>query len=235
MLQFEALEALQTLDTQIDRLKRERARLDDASGLKREMEARRAAHTDAESKLRELKTRLTDAELQLAGIEQKKKDFERRLYEGKVTNPKELQAIEKEIEMLGRQRGRLDETILTLMEEIETATAVLARARDARGKAEAAWTEADAHFRAEVTRLDAALADLLPRRKSAAEGIEAATLRRYDDLRARAAGLAVTHVEGTTCGGCHTSLPSMIVRRAQDRAATAYSFCENCNRFLLPG
>jgi uncharacterized protein len=231
-LQFEALEAIQTLDTQIDRLKRERVRLDDGSGLRREMEVRRKAHADAEARLRDLKTRLTDAELQLAGIEEKKKGFERRLYEGKVTNPKELQAIEKEIEMLGRQRGRLDETILTLMEEIETATADLTRATAARQNSETAWTEADDRFRAEAARLDAALADLTPRRKTAADAIEPATLRRYDDLRARGGGTAVAHVEGNTCSGCHTSLPTVIVRRAQEGAA--YIFCENCSRFLLP-
>jgi predicted nucleic acid-binding Zn-ribbon protein len=232
-LQFEALEAIQTLDTQIDRLKRERARLDDGSALRREMEARRQAHVAAEAKLRDLKTRMTDAELQLAGIEEKKKSFERRLYEGKVTNPKELQAIEKEIEMLGRQRGRLDETILTLMEEIESATADLSRATAARQTSETAWSEADARFRAEAARLDVALADLTPRRHRAAEAIEPATLRRYNDLRARGGGLAVAHVEDNICSGCHTRLPAMIVRRAQEGAS--YVFCENCSRFLLPG
>lgn len=232
-LQFEALEALQTLDTQIDRLKRERSRLDDASTLQREMEARRTAHADAEVKLRELKTRLTDAELQLAGIEQKKREFERRLYEGKVSNPKELQAIEREIEMLGRQRGRFDEAVLTHMDEIETATAILARAAAARAAAETAWTEAETRYRAEVTRLDGALADMLPRRKSAAAAIDPATLRRYDDLRVRAGGLAVARVEGNTCSGCRMALPSILVRRVGQRAD--YVYCENCSRLLLPG
>jgi predicted nucleic acid-binding Zn-ribbon protein len=232
-LQFEALEALQKLDTEIERLKRERTRLDDASGLHRELEGRKSAHDDAEARLHRLRTDLADAELQLQAIEQKKRDFERRLYEGRVTNPKELQAIEKEIEMLGRQRGRLDETILTLMDAVESTTGELTRATEARDRAQAAWTQADARFRAEAARLDAALADLLPRRKEAAAVLEPVTLHRYDDLRARAGNLAVAHVVENTCGGCHTSLPIVLVRRA--REAAAYVHCENCSRFLLPG
>lgn len=232
-VQFEALEALQTLDTQIEGVNRERARLDDGGGLRREMETRRKAHADGEARLRRLRSELADAELQLQSVEQKKRDFERRLYEGRITNPKELQAIEKEIEMLGRQRGRLDETILTLMDAVETTASEVARAGEALSAAERAWREADARFRAESARLDAAMAELLSRRKEAAAAIEPATLRRYDELRARASGLAVARIVDNSCGGCHTSLPVVLVRRVRD--GSAYVFCENCSRFLVPG
>jgi uncharacterized protein len=231
-LQLDALDALQKLDTQIEQLRRERARLDDASALRREMEARRARHAELEERLHQLRVQLSDAELELKSVEAKKKEFERRLYEGKVTNPKELTAIEKEIEMLGRQRGRLDETILTLMDSIEAATGELAAAAKARDASEAAWRAADEKFRAEASRLETALRELAPRRQQAAAAIEPATLRRYDDLRARLSNLAVVHVVEKACGGCHTTLAGGIVRRLQE--GTAYVYCENCSRFLIP-
>jgi uncharacterized protein len=231
-LQLAELEALQALDTQIERLKRERARLDDGSELRRRMEASRARHAEAEERLRRLRQQANDSELELKSVEGKKRDFERRLYDGKVSNPKELSAIEKEIEMLGRQRGRLDETILTLMDETETAQTELEAAARARTEAESAWQRADAAFRAEATRLEAALRDLTPRRQQAAAAVEPATLRRYDDLRARAGNLAVVRIADNACGGCHTTFGGMVTRRL--REGTSYTFCENCSRFLLP-
>jgi len=230
-LQLDALDALQKLDTQIEQLRRERARLDDASALRREMEARRARHAELEERLHQLRVQLSDAELELKSVEAKKKEFERRLYEGKVTNPKELTAIEKEIEMLGRQRGRLDETILTLMDSFETATGELAAAAKARDASEAAWRAADEKFRAEASRLETALRELAPRRQQSAAAIEPATLRRYDDLRARLSNLAVVHVVENTCTGCRTVLAGGVLRRL--REASGYVYCENCSRFLI--
>jgi predicted nucleic acid-binding Zn-ribbon protein len=231
-LQHAELAALQELDTQIDRLKRERARLDDGSALRRQRDARSEACRRGEERLHGLTANLHDSELELKTVEAKKKEFERRLYEGKVTNPKELQAMEMEIEMLGRQRGRLDEAILNLMEESETAGTELDTAKKALAAAEAAWTSADATFRSEAARLDAALRDLAARRQQAAAAIEPATLRRYDEIRARSGNPAVVRIEDKACGGCHTSIGTMIRRRLEE--GTAYVFCENCNRFLLP-
>src|SRR5205807_389897 len=105
-LQFEELWNLQQLDTEIYRLKRERSRLDDGAALRQSFEAAARAVEALETRLRKLRADLADAELELKRIEGKKADFERRLYEGKTTNPKELTAMEQEIAMLGRQRGR---------------------------------------------------------------------------------------------------------------------------------
>jgi hypothetical protein len=231
-LQHAELAALQELDTRVDRLKRERARLDDGSSLRRQRDLRAQQQQQADAQLHQLTVQLHDAELELKSVEAKKKDFERRLYEGKVTNPKELQAMEKEIEMLGRQRGRLDETILTLMEECESARATLDAAQKALQAADAAWKSADATFRAEAARLEAALRDLAARRQQAAAAVEPATLRRYDDIRARNGNLAVVPIVDKACGGCHTSISTMVRRRLED--GSAYVFCENCSRFLLP-
>src|SRR6187397_237686 len=96
-LQFVELLALQEIDSEIHRLKRERSRLEDAAALRQEYEATVKAAEVLEARLHKLRGDLTDAELELKKIEGKKSDFERRLYEGKVTNPKELQAMEQEI------------------------------------------------------------------------------------------------------------------------------------------
>ncbi len=66
---------------------------------------------------------LKDTELKLEGVETKRKNYQQKLYQGTVTNAKELANIEKEIEALGRQRSDLDGKVLELMEQVEQAQA----------------------------------------------------------------------------------------------------------------
>jgi uncharacterized protein len=232
-LQYTELWELQEIDTEIYRLKRERSRLEDAAALRQVFDAAVKAVGTLEGRLHQLRGDLTDAELELKKIEGKKADFERRLYEGKVTNPKELQAMEQEIAMLGRQRGRLDETILNLMDGIDTTTTELETATRQRSEAEARWREQDQRFRDESARFERELAALAPRRDAAAKALEPATLTRYENLRARQSNVAVARFIDSTCSGCHTRLGAFAGRKLHE--AQGYLYCENCNRFLIPG
>ena len=232
-LQFQELWNLQQIDTEIARSRRERSRLDDGAALRQAFEAESRTVQELETRLRKLRAELSDAELELKRVEGKKTDFERRLYEGKVTNPKELTAIEKEIAMLGRQRGRLDETVLTLMDGIETTTTELAQATTRRNEAEIRWQEQDERYRGETARLEAALAALAPRREAAAKAIEPPTLARYENLRTRQSNVAVAQLIDANCSACHTHMASGIARKLHD--GQSYVYCENCTRFLVPG
>src|SRR5439155_5085667 len=165
-LQTEALLALQELDSEIDRIRRELARLDTGAELRRRYEALRAHCEKLEASLRSTRAQLADAELDLKGVEAKKKEFEKRLYDGKVTNPKELTAIEREIEMLGRHRGTVDEKILTTMEAVESTEKEVARYSAGRDRAEAAWRSQEQAYRETKAKLETAVAKLLPRRQA---------------------------------------------------------------------
>src|SRR5438105_1097610 len=132
---------LQELDSRIDALMRERAALDDGNALKQAHEATEVALAEARERLHSHEADQANAELELRSVEEKRATVSKKLYEGKVTNPKELSAMEQEIEMFGRQRGRLDERILGLMEEIETTTAEVERLTRERDAAKQAWEE----------------------------------------------------------------------------------------------
>jgi predicted nucleic acid-binding Zn-ribbon protein len=232
-LQPQELWNLQQIDTEMYRLKREKSRLDDGAALRQSFEAEARTVDELEARRRKLHADMADAELELKRIEAKKADFERRLYQGKVTNPKELTAMEQEIAMLGRQRGRLDETVLTLMDGIETTTTELAQATARRAETETQWRDQDERFRRETARLDAELAALGPRREAAAKALEPPTLARYENLRGRLSNVAVAHLVDSTCSACHTHMASGIVRKLQE--GQSYVYCENCTRFLVPG
>src|SRR5438128_1871815 len=145
-LQTEQLLRLQDLDLRLDAGLRERAALDDATGPKQQLDTVETALAGAKARLHQLQADQVNAELEEKSVEEKKAAVSKKLYEGKIVNPKELAAMEQEIEMFGRQRGRLDERILLLMDEIETTTAEVERMQAERDAANTAWERQADHY-----------------------------------------------------------------------------------------
>ena len=173
---------------------------------------------------------LKDSELELQGVEKKRKDFENKLYSGKVQNPKELQSIQEEIEALGRQRGRLDEQILTLMEEVETHRAQEAASKAALDAAEAALAAKTAQYKAAARILAIEIRDLTNQREKLVTPVSAALLKRYDSIRASKGGTGIGKIEEGRCSACHTNLPTNLIRSVED--TDRVELCENCGRIL---
>src|SRR2546429_1144624 len=115
-----ALYELQLIDSALALATRQLKALDTGAREQAAADTARAAHESAAALLHETSGNLKDSELELQTVEKKRSDFEGKLYSGKVSAPKELSAMQEEIEALGRQRGKLDERILTYLEEIET-------------------------------------------------------------------------------------------------------------------
>ena len=222
---------LQELDSRIDALLRQRAALDDGTSLKQTYDATEAALAETQGRLHSHQADQVNAELELRTVEEKRAAVSKKLYDGKVVIPKELSAMEQEIEMFGRQRGRLDERILVLMDEIETTSADVERLTGERDAARQAWEEQVAHCKRELARINAEMKQLTPQRAAQAAEIEPNTLRRYEGLRQRADNLAAVQIVEGHCTGCRTSVPTLTGREVEARQR--YCFCENCGRFLL--
>src|SRR3954451_7031833 len=120
-LQITEILALQTLDTEIGKLRQERDALDRGERIERALAVRQARLDTAERRVKGLEIEQRNAELELKGLEEKKHQESRRLYEGRITAPRELQSLEQEIASLDRHRIRLDESLLKRMDEIEAA------------------------------------------------------------------------------------------------------------------
>ena len=111
-LQIEELLALQALDNEIGQLHSEQAALDRGDRVERALAVRQAKLANAERRLHGLEFEQRNTELELKGLEEKKHHESQKLYGGRITAPRELQALESEIQALDRQRQRLDEGIL---------------------------------------------------------------------------------------------------------------------------
>lgn len=225
------LYALQQLDSALDALKRQYAALDPGRAEEAAYQAAKTAHDEAEAKLHATSGSLQDAELEQKTVESKRAEYEKKLYGGTVRVPKELQAMQEEIDMLGRQRSRLDEKILALMDELETDRTREAQTRQTLTTTQAALREKHAAYKQNAETMAAQARLLSAQRKEAAQKVAPDLSKRYEMLRAAKGGLAIVPlVEGNACGGCKMGLPSSLVKRVRD--GETIEVCDNCGRLL---
>ncbi|MGC8668410.1 MAG: zinc ribbon domain-containing protein [Chthonomonadales bacterium] len=225
-----ALYALQEVDTALSVAKQKLNALDRGDAERAAAESARTLYDQVNRTLHDLSADLTDAELELQSVEQKKKQYEDKLYGGRVTNPKELASMQEEIEALGRQRGRLDERILVLMDQVETLKAQVREAHEKLASAEGRLHAKEAVYREAYREISERIAELEDRRVKAAEAVPVTLLKRYEAVRAQRGGVGAARVEGGLCSVCHTSLPTNLVRRVQ--SGDTVELCENCGRIL---
>lgn len=229
---LQALYAVQQLDSQIQRAKKTQAGLDNGREATAQAEAAQNNAQVKRTALQKLSGDLKDTEMKLDTLETKRKSYQQKLYQGTVTNAKELANIEKEIEALGRQRSELDGKVLELMEQVEQAQADLTVAEAQAHQADSHRADVLSAYRSRYDALELELSDLNRRRPEEAAKVEdKALLKRYDEIRARAGGLGIAKIEGSACGGCHMTLPSVLIKAVKE--GTQPQTCENCGRLLF--
>lgn len=231
MSQVQQLFRLQQIDSDIAAKK---ARLKEVLGLQRETQELRAARLRAETAgttLHKQQALLDDLNLEVAGVVDKARRSEQRLYSGKVTNPKELTDLEQEVAALGRRRAVLEDEVLEAMIAVEEAQAEDADARESLAEIGAGWELAQASLKVEQNDLALALHDLLARRAEQAGTVGPQMLAEYDALRARKNGLAVVALVDHSCSGCRVRLPENKVLQAERGDLVR---CSGCGRILCP-
>ena len=228
---LDALLALQQIDTQIQRTRKTQAGLDTGADAKTKAAAARAAANLASQEYHKVSADLKDTELKLSSVENKAKSNQQRMYQGTITNSKELANLEKEIASLGRQRSDLDGRVLELMDEVEAKKTAASLAEAEAAQAEGHHQSTVAAYHSRFQSLGDDLTSLTAQRNEAAKQIEdKAMLKRYDDIRARAAGVGIARVVDRTCGGCHMQLGSQAINMAL--GGDDLAICENCGRML---
>jgi predicted nucleic acid-binding Zn-ribbon protein len=230
MSQVHQLYRLQQYDTEIFQKKR---RLAEVVQLQRETEALIAARQRfalASEAVTKWTTTQTDLNLELGSVNDKARRSENRLYSGQVTNPKELEDLQHEVEALGRRRGVLEDEVLDAMIMLEDAQAELESAQKSLEEIEAGWVKSQASLKAEQNELAVGLHKLMVEREAQKERIDPKALDQYETIRARKNGLAVVPFVNNACTGCHVTVSaSMALQVERGERVT----CNGCGRILV--
>lgn len=233
MIRVSDLVALQDVDHALDSkrqiLEDVRQQMGEDGGVP---EAREAV-TAQEQAIAGILRRQRDLEAQAEDVQAHLQPLERKLYDGSVRNPKELQGLQQDVEALKRRQRDLEDRALTVMAEAEQAGETLDAERRRAANVEAAWRQTlevlgrqEAALRAEVQTLE-------EQRARIAGAVDPQVLRLYERLRAGKQGRAVVRLERGICQGCRIDVPSTVATRA--RSGLHIVQCPSCERILYPG
>jgi uncharacterized protein len=234
---LDTLLELQSRDTAVDRLRHrrdtiaERATLDAARAELERIEKQLADATERRDDVAREERRFDD---EARSLEEKAAEVERTMYSGEVTSPRELQLLQADVDQLRRHQRSLEDRELEVMERREAldkeVTQLEARAREL--EADAARLESV--LSAAEAEIDEELSGELAARDELAAAIDAALLDDYERRRERARGIGVARLNGTTCQGCHLSIPSVEAERIRKSPPGTVAHCDNCGCILVP-
>ena len=230
MTSISELFALQELDLAIAAGRAEieamATRLDEPEEL---VEARQLL-VQGREELREAEHQFKEREFEADELKRKIEPVEKKLYQGSVTNPKELEDLQADVESLRRRRSELEDKALAAMDALEQAQQRFAEADRSVGElAERHGVERE-DMGARTAELEAELAKLQQEREEAASEIEPSVIKLYEVLRTNKGGRAVAKVVGGACQGCRISLPMNVTQRA--RVGGDIVQCPSCERIL---
>lgn len=227
---------LQAEDSAIKRLEERRSSLPETQRLK-EVKAQLDELTSdvavAEARSQEIHLDFDRLEGEIEIGDGKIAKEEQRLFSGAVSNPKELGALQAEVEMLKRKKSGLEDQLLEVMEQREQALSTLERLRSEQSETSSESDRLTKEVDTLTHDIDAQLADHNAKRSEIATEIPEDILKLYDDIRASKSGIGAAALENGTCQGCHTQLANKEVERLKTEGGLQR--CENCRRILVVG
>ena len=227
---IENLAELQAIDRRNRDRELELAEIEKEAGVQRSLlESKQLDASVAREELAQINTRKRDLEGKLQDEEQRMKD--RRMRLGRLRNDKEAAALQREIESAKETNGRVEEELLTLIEQSEALEGNLKAVDEevAAIEANVARLGEASGGRARILRskIQADRAE----RETLAGRLGAALRRRYEQVFERRNGIAVVEVRDGSCRGCNITLPPQLYNRIQRR--TEVESCPNCQRILV--
>jgi uncharacterized protein len=234
---LEALLVVQELDLTADQLSHRRATLPARTeSANRRAELERidraiASATDRRHELVRAQSRLED-EIEL--VRDKAVEVDRTLYGGVVRNPRELMDLQEELSALGRRQRALEDQEIEIMEALEPVEAELASLDDDRRTARADLERLTAELGDAEAVIDDELAELAERRLAAIAPVAPDILDEYERLRVAFGGVGVARLIGSSCSGCHLTLPAVDVDQIRRGESGPMVNCSQCGRLLVP-
>lgn len=225
---------LQAEDTAIQRLTDRRASLPEAerlSDLRDQLAELEADLEIARKQHEEIARECNRFEGEIELLETKLAREEQRMFSGAVSNPKELSALQAEVEMLKNKRSGLEDQLLEAMEQRDSVAATVAGHESERSEISGTVDELGAAVQSLSGDIDSELAARTSQRGSIASEIPPDLLALYEKLRAEKHGVGAAALEGGVCLGCHTKLPAKEVERV--RFEGGLQRCDNCRRILI--
>ena len=225
---------LQELDTAIDRLDHRREQLEageELSALRKEMEEADAGLGEIRLASDAVAAESRRLEHEIESMNAKLDAEQKRMYDGSIANPKELEALQHEIASLKERRARAEDDLLEQMVRKEDLDA---RGADAEKDATAARARVEEVGGDAVKELDRIAADLAARRserEALVPAFDEELLELYEELRESKHGVGAAAVVDGVCQACHEKLSAVELERL--KRTEGVKRCEYCRRIVI--
>jgi len=221
---------LQQLDLELERLSAEQQAVTSSLQGNAELQKLHAEHNRAQKQIQAGLQAQEQAEQVLEDLARRLKTQEQRLYSGAISNPKELNALQQEMQRLRLQHSHQEEVTLEAMDAAESLQEQAHRASVLLQQAEEAWTAQHAALVTRRDQIETRRQEVQVKRAQVAARLNADLLSRYDNIRRTRQGKAVSKVEQSSCQWCRVILTPSELQHA--RMSTELQTCSNCGRIL---
>ena len=232
--ELSSLLELQRIDSKIDSLKKdldnikEKARYDELQAGLKKLRAKEELFQKEQDQQSQVLDKI-NGELDL--LNRKIENEQKKLFGGTISNPKELSAIQKEIESLSKKKDGIETSVLEQMDKVSALDDALtktkefiARDNEEAQKAKEIWQQKEDQLKAEISKVASS-------RDEQAKTVDEELLEDYEDIRETKGGIGAGALVKGICEVCNVELPETEVEelRAKDRP----DYCTSCGRILI--
>lgn len=175
--------------------------------------------------------KIIEDEVELKKI--KIQECESKLYSGSIQNPKELQDLQNEHNLLQKLIIELEEELLDKMILHEEAQKSLNVIKERYQKVETNVLTAQSLLVSERDNLNNQITKANQERNAQVNQIDAALIEQYEKLRNEKKGVAVTHLVDGACSECGKILTP--AQRQATKSSGDIFYCPNCHRIIYGG
>jgi predicted nucleic acid-binding Zn-ribbon protein len=221
---------LLAIDVEIERFRKSIVSIDDTLADNHLLLETQRSLEETQATLRTQETERKDLELTVESYHDKGEQLESKLYGGTVRNPRELNDMQVELNLLREQEKQEEESLLVALGAAEETEQSLGSLKSALQEIQTARKKEQKQLLEEKAHLEQDSAVLGEKRQGISSLVDTVHLKLYDSLRSARQGQAVAKIERGMCQGCRISLPTKVVQVA--RTAQKLVQCPSCSRIL---
>jgi predicted nucleic acid-binding Zn-ribbon protein len=227
---------VQALDVRADQLRHQRAHLPELA----EIATLTASRTDLVDRARDQQIAVDDltaaqkkADADVEQVKARRARDRDRMDQGLISNPKDLERMQHELDSLDRRISTLEDEELEVMEQLEEAQAALDELQRQIADADERLAVLVAERDRRTAEIDAELTSITAERGPMVEDVPDDLLALYDRLRQNKGGVGAAELRARQCGGCRLTLDHAELSQIRSAPPDLVVRCEECQRILV--
>jgi uncharacterized protein len=227
---------VQALDARADQLRHQRATLPEIA----EIAALTASRAELNDSMRDMQIAVDDltaaqkkADADVEQVKVRRVRDQERMDQGLISNPKDLERMQHELDSLNRRITTLEDEELEVMEELEEAQVRLTELQRQLADADERLTALTAERDRRTAEIDAELTGVSAERGPAVADMPTDLLALYDRLRESKNGVGAAALRAGECGGCRLKIDPSELSQIKSSPSDLVIRCEECQRILV--